>query len=179
MDAAREKVREHAKSRRKKMMLGIITVIVVIIIAVFIEANINEKPTDIIIEKTSISEEKAKFIPLKALDTNIIVVKATDGSYRLAFDDCIGCYIERGEHGQFKNNSDNTGLICKKCKNEVMYDEMGYLPEESMPYPIPEIEIISEYDAFTIPAEYLEQKKVILQEYRKGNAVNSYGENPN
>lgn len=179
MDAIRDRIKEQAKSRRRKLLFGIIAVIVLIIIAVVIEANINRRPTDIIIEKSSISEEKAEFIPLKELDTNIIVVKATDGSYRIAFDDCIGCYIEYGVHGQYKNNSDNTGLICKNCKNEVMYDEMGYLPEESMPYPISEVEITSLDDRFVISADYLEEKKLVLEKYRKGDFVNNYSENPN
>lgn len=179
MDAVRDRVEEHARNKRRKLLLGIIAVIILIIVAVVIEANINNKPTDVVIEKSRISDEKAQFIPLKELDTNIIVVKATDGSYRIAFDDCIGCYIEHNVHGQFKNNSDNTGLVCKNCKNEVMYDEMGYLPEESMPYPIPEVEITSLEDTFVIPAEYLEEKKTVLEEFRKGNAVNNYSENPN
>ena len=103
MDAIRDRIKEQAKNRRRKLLFGIIAVIVLIVIAVVIEANINRRPTDIIIEKSRISEEKAEFIPLKELDTNIIVVKATDGSYRIAFDDCIGCYIEYGVHGQYKN----------------------------------------------------------------------------
>ncbi len=178
MDTVRDKVNEHKKNRHKKFLLGIIAVIFVVGGAILLENNINSKPTDVTIMKNEITEEKAKFIKLKELDTNIIAVKVTDGTYRLAFDDCTGCYYRFGRHGKFENNSDNTGLICQNCESEVMYDEMGFLPEESMPYPIPESEITSLEDRFVIPADYLEGKKQVLQELRRGKAVNQYSENP-
>lgn len=179
MDSVRERVNEHSKNRRKKLLFGVIAVAILISVAFLLENQINSKPTEVTIMKSEISEEKAVFIPLKKLDTNIIAVKATDGSYRLAFDDCIGCYHQFGKHFSFKNNSDNTGLICKNCKSEVMYDEMGYLTEESMPYPIAEVEITSLEDRFIISAEYLEGKKQVLEEMRRGKLVNNYSENPN
>lgn len=179
MDSVRERVNEHSKNRRKKLLFGVIAVVILISVAFLLENQINSKPTEVTIMKSEISEEKAVFIPLKKLDTNIIAVKATDGSYRLAFDDCIGCYHQFGKHFSFKNNSDNTGLICKNCKSEVMYDEMGYLTEESMPYPIAEVEITSLEDRFIISAEYLEGKKQALEEMRRGKLVNNYSENPN
>lgn len=178
MDSVRNRVNEHSKSRKKKLMFGVIVVAILIIVAFLLENQINSKPTEVTIMKNEISDEKAVFIPLKKLDTNIIAVKATDGSYRLAFDDCIGCYHQFGVHSKFKNNSDNTGLICNKCKSEVMYDEMGYLTEESMPYPIAEVEITSLEDRFVISAEYLEGKKQALEEMRSGKLVNKYSENP-
>ena len=135
------------------------------------------RPTDITIIKSEISEEKAKFIPLPKLDTNIIAVKTTDGGYRLAFDDCTGCYYQFGKHSGFENNSDNTGLICKNCQSEVMYEEMGFLPEESMPLPISETEITVLEDQYIIPASYLEEKKQQLEQLRKGKGVNNYSEN--
>lgn len=178
MDTVRDKVKEHAKNRHRKILLGIVAVIFVVGGAILLENNINAKPTDVTIMKNEITEEKAIFIELKELDTNIIAAKATDGTYRLAFDDCTRCYYRFGKHGKFKNNSDNTGLICQNCESEVMYDEMGFLPEESMPYPIPESEITSLEDRFVIPAEYLEGKKQMLTQMRKGKAINEYSENP-
>lgn len=179
MDNVRNRVNENAKSRKKKVLLGIIAIAFVITIATLLENNINSKPTDVTIMKNEISDEKASFVELKELDTNIIAVKATDGTYRLAFDDCIGCYYQFGKHAAFKNNSDNTGLICQNCESEVMYDEMGFLPEESMPYPIAESEITVLEDRFVIPADYLEGKKQVLTEMRKGKVINNYSENPN
>lgn len=179
MDTVRSRVNEHSKNRRKKLMFGIIAVVILVMVAFLLENHINSKPTEVTIMKNEISEEKAVFIPLKKLDTNIIAVKATDGSYRLAFDDCIGCYHQFGKHAKFKNNADNTGLICNNCKSEVMYDEMGYLTEESMPYPIAEVEITSLEDRFVISAEYLEGKKQALEEMRSGKLINNYSENPN
>lgn len=179
MDNIRNRVNENIKSNRRKMLLGLIAIAILIAVAVLLENNINSKPTDVTIMKNEITEEKAKFIELSELDTDIIAVKATDGTYRLAFDDCIGCYYRFGKHARFDNNADNTGLICQNCKSEIMYDEMGFLPEESMPYPIAESEIQSLEDRFVIPADYLAGKKQVLEEMRKGKLKNSYSENPN
>lgn len=179
MDEVRVRVKSQYKYNKKKLLIGIIAVAVLVTCAVLFEEKINSKISDVSIIKNEISDEKAVFIPLDKLDTNIIAVKLSDGGYRLAFDDCTGCYYTTGKHGQFENNSDNTGLICKNCKSEVMYEEMGFLPEESMPYPIIESEIISLDDRFVIPAEYLESKKTVLTDMRKGKAVNDYSENPN
>lgn len=179
MDAVRDRVRENARSRRRKLLMGSVALIILVTIAILLENNINDRPTEVTIMKNEISDEKAVFIPLKKLDTNIIAVKASDGSYRLAFDDCIGCYHQFGKHAQFKNNPAETGLICENCKSEVSYDEMGYLTEESMPYPIAEIEITSLDDRFVISADYLAGKKQVLQDMRKGKITNGYSENPN
>ena len=40
-------------------------------------------------------------------------------------------------------------------------------------------EIESLDDRFVLRAEYLESKKAVLEELRKGKAVNNYSENPN
>ncbi|MBQ3022325.1 MAG: DUF2318 domain-containing protein [Clostridia bacterium] len=179
MDSVRNRVKEHRKIRNKKLLFGVIAVIILIIVAITVENRISSKPTEVTIYKNEITDEKAVFIPVKQLDTSIIAVKTIDGSYRLAFNDCIGCYQQFGVRGKFKNNSDNTGLICDNCKSEVMYDEMGYLAEESMPYPIPEVEIESLDDKFVISADYLEAKKQALLEMRSGKVKNQYSENPN
>ncbi len=179
MDSVRNRVKEHKKIRDKKLLFGLIIVVILVIVAITIENRINSKPEEITINKNEITDEKAIFIPVKALDTSIIAVKTIDGSYRLAFNDCTGCYQQFGVHGKYKNNADNTGLICNNCKSEVMYDEMGYLAEESMPLPIPEVEIQSFDDRFVISAEYLETKKQVLEEMRSGKIKNQYSENPN
>ena len=179
MDSVRDRVKEHGKNRNKKLLFGLIAVIILVIVAVTLENRINSKPQEVTIYKNEITDEKAVFIPIKQLDTNIIAVKAIDGSYRLAFDDCKGCYEQFGVHGKFENNADNTGLICDNCKSEVMYDEMGYLPEESMPLPISEVEIQSFDDKFVISADYLEGKKEMLTQLRSGKRFNKYSENPN
>ncbi len=179
MDEIRNRLNENRKARKRKYLIGIIAVAALILFAVLFEKNINSKLQDITIMKSEISDEKAIFIPVKQLDTNIIAVKVNDGSYRLAFDDCTGCYLQFGKHGSFENNSDNTGLICKNCESEVMYEEMGFLPEESMPYPIIESEISSLEDRFVLGADYLEAKKLTIEDMRKGKVANDYSENPN
>lgn len=174
-----EKIRlkERNRSARRKILLGVMVIVAIIVFAIMIENSINGQIEDVVIEKSTITTEKASFIPLKQLDTNIIVVQASDMTYRLAFDDCLGCYYEVKKHYGFENNKDNTGLICKNCKREIIYDDMGFLLEESMPYPIPESEIISDNDKFVIPADYLKGKSVILQKMRSGKIENAYSEN--
>ncbi len=171
MDNVRERVKEQNHSRNRKILLGIIAIVVIAFIAVLLESTINKRIEDIVIQKSDVTEEKAIFISAKKLDTQIIAVQATDGTYRLAFNDCMGCYYETGKHGKYKNNSDNTGLICDTCNTEVMYDDMGFLTEETMPYPIAEMEIISDEEKFVIPEDYLQVKKQILEDMRAGKSM--------
>ena len=175
MDNIREKVNEQNKNRQKKILLGLIIIISLIVVAIMVERSINMKITDVAINKSEISDEKAVFIPIRQLDTNIIAVKLSDGSYKLAFDDCTGCYNLYGKHGKFENNEDNTGLICKNCKSEVLYEQMGFLPEESMPYPIDMPEIKETDDSFILSKDYLERHKQILEAKRSSKG---YSENP-
>lgn len=139
-----------------------------------VEGYIGRSPKDLTVKKADITDEKAVFIPLKALDTDIIAVKTSDGEYRLAFNDCMGCYYESGKHGRYKNNADNTALVCDTCHSEVLYEEMGFLTEESMPYPIPETEIISTENEFVISAQYQEVKGQILKDMRSGALHREY-----
>lgn len=177
MDNVRKKMQERNKTRQKKIILGLVAIVILIVAAIMIERSINMKIVDVTINKNEISDEKAVFIPIRQLDTNIIAVKLTDGSYRLAFDDCTGCYTLYGKHGKFKNNEDNTGLVCKNCKSEVLYEQMGFLPEESMPYPIEKPEIIETEDSFILNKNYLEKHKQILEARRSGKGINPYSEN--
>lgn len=182
MDSVRAKLNENNKNRQIKIIIALITVIILIIVAILLELQINSQLDDVVIMKEDISEEKAVFISVKDLDTNIIAVKSYDGKYRLAFDDCTGCYSLYGIHSGFKNNSENTGLICKNCKSEIMYDEMGFLPEQSMPLPIT-INVsdgVTIYDdRIIISAEYLENMKEKFSQMRVGKSLNNYRENPN
>ena len=178
MDNVREKISEQRKSRQKKLLVGAAALVILILGITLLEKSISLNITDIVISKTEISDEKAVFIPVKQLDTDIIAVKLSDGNYRLAFNDCSGCYTEFGKHYEFENNADNTGLICENCNSEVRYEEMGFLPEESMPYPIYENEITVNEDSFLLTADYLKKHKQILSELRSGKAVNPYSENP-
>ena len=168
---ARKRLREQGRITRGKILIGLIALAVIIFASVMIEKNINGKITDVTIKKSSITDRKAVFIPIKQLDTNIIAVKASDGTYRLAFDDCIGCYYQYGKHSGFKNNKDNSGIVCKTCGCEIFYDDMGFMSEECMAYPVAESEIESDDDYFVIPAHYLEAKKSILESWRSGSLV--------
>lgn len=182
MDAVRERMNELNKNRRLKMILALIIVVALIMCVVAIEFHIYNNVVDITIMKEDISDEKASFISVKPLDTNIIAVKTSDGKYNLAFDDCLSCYNQYGKHYGFKNNENRTGLICKNCKNEVSYDSMGFVPEGCMPFPITvkaESGIQSFDDRFVFSAEYLERMKDEFSRMRTGKSLNNYRENPN
>lgn len=178
LDNIREKINEHNKNRQRKLLVGLIAVIILIICAILIERSIGAHITDITIEKSGISDKKAKFIPLRQLDTNIIAVKLSDGSYRLAFDDCTGCYSQYGKHANFKNNEDNTGIICKNCKSEIAYEDIGYdAGDVIIPYPIYESEIVVKEDSFVLSKEYLEKHQLIFEELRQRKGRNQNAEN--
>ncbi len=178
MDNIRSRLEEQNSSRNRKFLVGTIAIVIIVLFAILLESAIGERIDDVEIYKDSITEEKAIFIPIKKLDTEIIAVKATDGTYRLAFNDCLGCYHTNGKHGRYHNNEDNTGLVCDTCHFEIMYDEMGFMPEETMPYPITESEIISDEEKFIIPEEYLQNKKKILKKFRSGKIENNYSVSP-
>ena len=157
MDNIREKVKEHRRNRNKKYFIALVVLIIVVAFVVMIEKNISMSVTDVTISKADVTESKATFISVKQLDTNIIAVKLSDGSYKLAFDECTACFAQYQKRYGFKNNADNTGLVCKKCKSEVVYEEMGYdTGDVAIPYPIYESDIIVNEDSFVIPKKYLE-----------------------
>ena len=170
MADARERLREQHRSTYRKLLFGIIIIIFIIVAAFMIENSIGNQLTDFSIEKSKITDEQAIFIPIEQLDTNIIAVKASDGTYRLAFDDCMGCYYQYGKHARFKNNSDNTAVICDMCGCEVLYDDMGQT-EECRPYPIEVVEIYSDDINFVLSSEYLSAKKELLEAWRSGSVM--------
>ncbi len=168
MDNIREKVREQNRNRHKKILLGVIALAIIAIIAFMIEKNISRNITDVTIHKSDISDAKASFIHIKQLGTDVITVKLTDGSYRLAFNNCKGCYMQYGKEAHFKNNASNTGIICKNCKSEVAYEEFGYdSGDVAIPYPIYENEILVNEDSFVLTADYLTKHKLIFEELIK------------
>lgn len=165
MDNIREKVKEHSRNRNKKYFIALVVLVIVVAFVVMIEKNISMSVTDVTISKAKITESKAIFVPVKQLDTNIIAVKLSDGSYKLAFDECTACFAQYQKRYGFKNNADNTGLVCKKCKSEVVYEEMGYdTIDLAIPYPIFEHEITVTDDSFVLPKEYLENHQQIFNQ---------------
>lgn len=182
MDNIRDRLNQNNKNKRSKLLIALLILVVLIAGIVMLEVNIYNNIKDITIIKENISDDKATFISVKPLDTNIIAVKSSDGKIKLAFDDCISCYNQYGKHYKFKNNKEKTGLVCKNCKEEVMYDSMGFVPEGCMPFPISieaESGIRDIDDSIIISATYLERMKEELSNLRTGKPMNFYRENPN
>lgn len=176
MDHVRKRMKEYNKSRQLKIVVGLIAFVAVVVCAILVERSISMQIKDFTVKKSEISEEKAVFIPLKPLKTNIIAVKTGDNDYRLAFDECQRCYLQYGKKSGFKNNENNTGLICKNCKGEVRYEQMGF-GEDTMPYPIYINEIIENEDNFILTKEYLESHKQIFKDFKNGTLGNPYSPN--
>ncbi len=176
MDNVRERITELNKAKQKKLIIGIIAVALIIVLAISIEKTISMRVTDFTINKNDISET-ATFIPLKSLGTNLIAVKLSDDDYRLAFDACTGCYVTEHKGYGFKNNKNNSSLVCMNCGYEIFYEEMGF-GENAMPYPIYINEISETAESFTLTEDYLEQRKILFEQFEEGNTINSYSENP-
>lgn len=176
MDNVRERVIEHRRLSRKKVLLGFILIVMLIFVAVLIENWLadNPNPTDIVIEKDKISEGNALFVEVEALDTNIIAVKTEDADgykYSFAFDDCEGCYQQFGKRFSYRVNDDKTGIVCKNCGHGAAFEEMGFVAEDCCPVMIHPQDVVDNGDSFVFTAEYLKEKQTELEDKRSGKAM--------
>lgn len=176
MDNVRERVIEHRRLSRKKVLLGFILIAMLIFVAVLIENWLaeNPNPTDVVIKKDKISVGNALFVEVDALDTNIIAVKTEDGDdfkYNFVFDDCEGCYQQYGKHFSYRVNDDKTGIVCKNCGHGAAFEEMGFVAEDCHPIMIHPQDVIDNGDSFVFTAEYLQEKQTELEDKRSGKAM--------
>ncbi len=176
MDNVRERVIEHRRLSRKKVLLGFILIVMLIFAAVLIENWLaeNPTPTDVVIKKDKISEGNALFVKVDALDTNIIAVKSEDGDdykYSFVFDDCEGCYQQFGKHFSYHVNDDKTGIVCKNCGHGAAFEEMGFVAEDCHPVMIHPQDYIDNGDSFVFTSEYLKEKQTELENKRNGKAM--------
>ena len=157
-----------------KIFLGLLCILAVVLVALLVEKNIKSAVKDVTINKSSVSSESVRFTNVKPLSTKIMSVRASDGSYRLAFDDCLSCYYNEGVRAHFTDTG--VSVVCDNCGCETFYDNMGLISDECTPIPILSDYIIETADSITVPKDFLERAKEMLDVLRigKGNYANIY-----
>ena len=157
-----------------KIFLGLLCILAVVLVALLVEKNIKSAVKDVTINKSSVSSESVSFKNVKPLSTKIMTVRASDGSYRLAFDDCLSCYYNEGVRAHFTDTG--VSVVCDNCGCETFYDDMGLISDECTPIPNLSDYITETADSITVPKDYLERAKEMLDVLRigKGNYANIY-----
>ncbi len=156
-----------------KIFLGLLCVLAVVLIALMLERTIGSSVKDVVIDKAKVTDG-AYFKNVRPLSTKIITVRASDGSYRLAFDDCLSCYYNDGVRAHFSDTGES--LVCDNCGCETFYDDLGLISDECTPIPILAEYITSDDETITVPKAFLERCKEMLDVLRigKGNYANIY-----
>ncbi len=158
-----------------KIFLGILCVAAVVVSAFAIEKTISTAVKDVVIRKADIGDG-VKFVKVKPLSTSIMAVRLPDGTYRLAFNECLSCYYNDGVQSNFTDTGES--VICDNCGCETHYEDMGLLSDECTPIPILADYITETDDSIIIPKDFLERCKEMLDVLRigKGNYATVYGQ---
>lgn len=149
-----------------KLLLGIIAVAVIVFGALAVENAIGNTVREVNIKKSTLSKDKVTFYSVKPLDTQIMAVIASDGTIRLAFNDCLSCYYNDGVRAHFTDTG--VSVVCDNCGCETFYDDMGLLSYECTPYPILSDYIYEDDTHVAIHADFLEECKDMLNLLRSG-----------
>ncbi len=159
-----------------KLLLGVLAVAIICFGAFSVEKAIGNTVRDVNIKKSSLSTDKVTFRSVKPLDTKIMAVIASDGTVRLAFDDCLSCYYNDGVRAHYTDTG--TSVVCDNCGCETMYDDLGVLSYECTPYPILSDYIYEDDTTLEIRKDFLEECKDMLGVLRsgKGNYATVYPE---
>ncbi len=173
-------INEEANEKKRfpffKLLLGIIAVAAIIFGAVAVERNIDKTVRDVNVNKSALSSEKVTYFSVKPLNTRIMAVKASDGTVRLAFEECLSCYYNNGVKSKYADK--NGSVVCSNCGCVTYYDDMGVLSYECTPYPILSDYIIEDDHTITVPKDFLEECLNMLEVLRsgKGNYASVYPE---
>lgn len=159
-----------------KIFLGLLAVAVIVFGAFSVEKAIGNTVRDVNIKKSSLSTDKVTFRSVKPLDTDIMAVIASDGTVRLAFNDCLSCYYNDGVRAHFTDTGKS--VICDNCGCETLYDDMGILNYECTPYPILSDYVIEDDTTIEVRSDFLEECRDMLNVLRsgKGNYATVYPE---
>lgn len=167
-------VKETKKFPYFKIFLGILCLIAVAVAAFAVEKTISTSVKDVVINKSDITGE-VSYIRVRPLSTRIMAVRDSEGGCRLAFEECFSCYYNDGVNSTFTDTGES--VICDNCGCETYYDDMGLLSDGCTPIPILKDYIIDGAQTITIPKDFLERCKEMLDVLRigKGNYANVYG----
>jgi uncharacterized membrane protein len=126
--------------------------------------DLYNKREEISTDEVSIKEDDitkiAKFYPIIVDDVKIevIAVKASDKTTRLAFNACevcspsgMGHYVQEGKY-----------LVCQSCGNRFSIDEIGISKDGCNPAPIFDNEVSKENGFITISKETLSKSKELF-----------------
>jgi uncharacterized membrane protein len=118
---------------------------------------------DIVIQIADLSET-ARFYPtsVDGVPLEVLALKAPDGSIRTAFNTCQVCYDSgRGYYVQ-----EGDALVCQNCGNRFSAAQVEVESGGCNPVPIfSEYKIVDD-STITIPAELLQQAKVIFENWK-------------
>lgn len=156
-----------------KLFLGLLCVLAIVLGAFLVEKAIGSAVKDVTIDKADIGET-VRFINVRPLSTKIMAVRASDGSCRLAFEECLSCYYNEGVRAHFTDTGKS--VVCDNCGCETFYDDLGVLSDECTPIPILSGYVTEDETAITVPKDFLERCKEVLDVLRigKGNYANIY-----
>ncbi len=158
-----------------KIFLGLLCIAAIAVCAIAVEKTISSSVKEVVIDKSDITDT-VTFFKVKRLSTKIMAVKASDGSLRLAFDECLSCYYNDGVKSNFEDSGES--VICDNCGCETIYDELGLLSDECTPIPLLEEYITDNGSTLSISKEFMERCKEMLDVLRsgKGNYATVYGQ---
>lgn len=119
--------------------------------------------TDLVIQVKDVSE-KATFYPVKVEGTKmeVIVVKASDGSVRTAFNTCQVC--NNSGKGYYKQ--DGNQLVCQNCGNRFGMDDVEVTRGGCNPVPLSEEYKTINTDTITVSKDILKQAAVLFERWK-------------
>ncbi len=149
------------------MLAGLLAVLIIGVLAIKAVSGGGEPVAaggDLKILKSEITET-AKFYPYKTGKTKmeVLVVKASDGSIRTAFNTCQVCY-DSGR-GYYEQQGDL--LICQNCGNQFQLDQVEKIKGGCNPVPILEDYKTDDGTNITISGEFLQQNRELFGNWKK------------
>ncbi len=149
----------------KLVFTAVVVAAVFIIGYAFIKFNTKENVQgDLIIQKSEISET-VKFYPYNIGKTNmeVMAVKASDGTVRIAFNTCQICY-DSGR-GYYKQEGDE--LVCQNCGNRFYIDQLEKIKGGCNPVPITKEYKSEDDESIIITQAFLEANKALFGNWKK------------
>jgi len=164
------------KNISKKLVLSGLVAAILLVIAFFVKTpgssdiaqnngNRAKKVVDddIVIPISEVTDE-VRFYPaeINGILLEALVVRASDGSIRTAFNTCQVCYSSG--RGYYEQEGDN--LVCQNCGNRFLMDQVEISRGGCNPVPISdEYKTVTE-DRIIVPKEFLEQVTVIFKNWK-------------
>jgi len=120
--------------------------------------------TDVVIEKSGITKN-AQYIPVEAdgVKMEIIAVKASDDTIRLAFNTCQVCY----DSGRGYYEQDGDVFVCQNCGNRFKTTQIGVKRGGCNPVGIYDEWVTQDDEGITIPLDLIKQAEYLFGNWKK------------